>query len=62
MQIHTDDKGRSGYIITNARDALECLAIIESRIEIEDWNSVHLVAAANGLDRWIQKQIAAEAQ
>jgi len=62
MQIHTDDKGRSGYIITNARDALECLAIIESRIETEEWNNHHLVAAANGLDRWLQKQIAAEAQ
>jgi len=62
MQVEVDAKQRSVYVVANATDALECVAIIESRIETEEWNSVHLVAAANGLDRWIQKQIAAEAQ
>jgi len=62
MQIHTDDKGRSGYIITNVRDALECLAIIEARVRTDEWDNHLMSAAANGLDRWLQKQIAAEAR
>jgi len=62
MQVKVDEKQRRSYVIANATDALECLAIIESRVETEEWDSVHLVAAANGLDRWLRKQIAAEAQ
>jgi len=62
MQVKVDDKQRSFFVVANATDALECLAIIESRVQTEEWNSHHLVAAANGLDRWLQKRIAAEAQ
>ena len=60
MEVHVDDKGRRGYVITDAKAALECLTIVESHIELEGWDNGHLVAAANGLDRWLQKQIARE--
>ena len=60
MEVHVDDKGRRGYVISDAKAALECLTVVESYIELKEWDNGHLVAAVNGLDRWLQKQIARE--
>ena len=52
--------GKPGYVIRSAKDALECVTIVETFADSDAPYNTDYSPAANGLNRWLQKMIAEE--